>query len=110
MKKKAERINAQVEKMAQRIARRFLPERIILFGSHARKQSDYDSDVDILVVMDVKGSRKETRMEIRRALRDIRVPKDIVVTTPQDFAWRRYVPGTIERPAAQEGRLLYVAP
>lgn len=37
----------------------------------------------------------------------IYVPKDIVVTTPEDFAWRRKVPGTIERSAALEGRVLY---
>jgi hypothetical protein len=42
-------------------------------------------------------------VEIRLALRGIRgigVPKDIVVTTPEDFLWRKEVPGTIERPAA----------
>ncbi len=32
--------------------------------------------------------------------------KDIVVVTPEAFAWRHVV-GTIEWPAAREGKLLY---
>jgi hypothetical protein len=44
---------------------------------------------------------------VRRALRDIRVPKDVIVTTPEEFEWRRRVAGTVERPASEEGRVLY---
>jgi len=49
-------------------------------------------------------------VEIRLALRDIGIPMDIVVTTPEEFLWRREVPGTIERPAVREGKLLYARP
>jgi hypothetical protein len=41
------------------------------------------------------------------ALHDIRIPKDIIVTTPEDFEWRKEIPGTIEYPAVQEGKVLY---
>ncbi len=37
--------------MVRRIVHRFRPERIILFGSHARGDAGPDSDVDLLVVM-----------------------------------------------------------
>ncbi len=93
--------------MVDRIVRQFQPERIILFGSHARGDGGPDSDVDLLVVMSVEGSKREKRIEIRGALHDIRVPKDIIVTTPEAFAWRKEIPGTIERPADQEGEVLY---
>ena len=59
--------------------------------------------------MPVKGSKRKARLAIRRSVHEIRIPKDIVVTTPEDFAWRREVAGTIEYPAAREGRVLYVA-
>jgi len=38
------------------------------------------------------------------------MPKDVIVTTPEDFAWRRKLAGTIERPAAREDRVLYERP
>jgi predicted nucleotidyltransferase len=93
--------------MVERIVRRFAPDRIILFGSHATGRAGPDSDVDLLVVMTPSRSKADQELEILRLLRRFRVPKDVVVTTPEDFAWRQKVPGTIERPAAREGRVLY---
>ena len=93
--------------MADRIVARFKPEKIILFGSHARGEGGQDSDVDLLVVMPVKGSKRKTRLNIRQALRDIHIPKDIIVSTPEEFAWRKEIAGTIERPAVREGEFLY---
>lgn len=96
-----------IEQMVERIVERFDPERIILLGSAARGESGPDSDIDLLVVMRIDGSRREKAVEIGVAVNDVPVPKDIIVTTPEDFEWRKSVPGTIERPAAREGRLLY---
>lgn len=93
--------------MVRRIVSRFHPEKIILFGSHARGDAGPDSDVDLLVVMPLVGSKLEKQLEIRLALRSIRIAKDIVVTTPEEFQWRKEIPGTIERPAAREGKVLY---
>jgi predicted nucleotidyltransferase len=97
----------KIRAMVRRIVERFDPEIVILFGSHARGTANPDSDVDLLVVMAVHGSKRDQRIEIRRALREFRVPKDIIVVTPEEFAWRMEIPGIIERPAATEGKLLY---
>ena len=101
------RLERVIEQMVLRIVDRFDPERIILFGSAARGDAGPDSDVDLLVVMPVEGSRREKAVEIGAAVNDIPVPKDIVVTTPEDFEWRKEIVGTIERPAEREGRLVY---
>jgi predicted nucleotidyltransferase len=93
--------------MVKRIVTQFRPERIILFGSHARATAGPDSDVDLLIVMPVSGSRREKAVEIGIALHDIPIAKDVIVVTPEDFEWRKEVVGTIERPAAREGKLLY---
>jgi predicted nucleotidyltransferase len=100
----------EIRQMVRRIVSQFDPERIILFGSHARGDAGPDSDVDLLVVMPFSGSKREKQVEIRLALKTIPFPKDIVVTTPEDFQWRQEIPGTIERPAAREGRVLYARP
>lgn len=111
MKSQVETISDSVEEaideMVRRIVDRFDPEQIILFGSHARGAAGPDSDVDLLVVMPVAGSKREKQLEVRLALHDLSLPKDVIVTTPEDFAWRKEVPGTIERPASREGRVVY---
>jgi len=100
-------VNKHVRQMVKRIVAQFHPERIILFGSHARGGAGADSDVDLLIVMPVSGSRREKAIEIGVALHDIPIAKDVIVVTPEDFEWRKEIVGTIERPAAREGRLLY---
>ena len=97
----------EIKKMVELIVERFHPEKVILFGSHARGEAGPDSDVDLLVVMPVRGSRREKAVQIGVALQDIRVAKDIIVTTPENFEWRKGIPGTIERPADREGMVLY---
>lgn len=99
--------HSQIQKMVDLIVEQFHPEQIILFGSYARGSAGPDSDVDLLVVMPVDGSKREKMVEIGLALHDIPMPKDILVSTPEEFAWRKDIVGTIEHPAAQEGAVLY---
>jgi predicted nucleotidyltransferase len=96
-----------IRRMARRIVREFRPDRIILFGSHARGDAGPDSDVDLLVVMPVEGSTREKAVEIGVALHDFDVAKDVIVVRSEEFAWRKDVVGTIEWPAVREGRVLY---
>jgi predicted nucleotidyltransferase len=100
-------ISALIEEMVRRIVRDFSPEKIILFGSHARGDAGADSDVDLLVVARCDGETRVKVVEIRRALADLPVAKDIIVVTPEYFGRYRDVIGTIVWPAMREGRILY---
>jgi predicted nucleotidyltransferase len=100
-------IQAQFERMVRRIVKRFHPEQIILFGSQARGDAGPDSDVDLLVVIHLDGSVDEKRLEILGALHGIPVSVDIIITSPEDLAWRKEVVGTIEWPATREGKVFY---
>src|ERR1700730_14670994 len=104
VRKSAKRLIVQdyIDHLAQRIVKKFHPELVILFGSQARGDAGPDSDVDLLVVMDVKGDKFEKCLEIRGALGEFLEPIDIIITTPEDFAWRKDVVGTIEWPASRE--------
>jgi predicted nucleotidyltransferase len=106
MKRRA--IKQNIDKMVKRLVDRFDPEQIILFGSHARGTAGPDSDIDLLVIMPVSGSKRAKQVEMRVALHDIRVPKDIILATPDEVARRRNIVGTIIRPALREGKVLYV--
>ncbi len=97
-----------IRRMVKRIVEEFDPEQVILFGSQARGDAGPDSDVDLLVVMDVEGNKFEKCVEIRGALGEFLVPKDILITTPDDFAWRKDIVGTIEWPASREGKVMYM--
>lgn len=107
MSRSPKMIRPQIQEMVNRIVEQFHPEQIILFGSHARGAAGRDSDVDLLVVMPVEGSKRQKMVEIGLALHDIPLPKDILVSTPEEFAWRKEIIGTIEHPAAREGEVLY---
>ena len=85
--------------MVRRIVSEFHPEKIILFGSHARGVAGPDSDVNLLIVMPFFGSKREKQLEIRLALRNIQIPKDIVVTTPKISSGER------KSPVRSSGRL-----
>lgn len=96
-----------IQRITSRILKRFHPDKVILFGSQARGNTTADSDLDLLVVMDFEGSKLDKMVEVREVLRGIRIPTDILITTPDDFAWRKDVVGTIEWPAFHEGQVLY---
>lgn len=107
MKRAKPAVNTQIRRMVKRIVERFDPEQVILFGSHARGEAGPDSDVDLLVVMPVEGSKREKRIAIGVSLSEFGVPLDVVLSTPKELESRRRIPGTIERPAVQEGQVLY---
>ncbi len=94
-------------KITKRLVARFRPERIILFGSHARGKSDDRSDVDILVVCPIKGKRRTSMVEMDGALEGLELAIDIIVLTPDEFELDRQIPGTVARPAWLEGRVIY---
>ena len=107
MNNREESIQEKIDKMVRRIVKKFKPEKIILFGSYARGTPTRDSDVDLLIIMPVSGSKREKRIEIGVALHDIRIPKDIIVATPDEVERRKNLVGTIIRPALEEGKVLY---
>ena len=106
-RERASEVDAVVATMVDRLAGRFNPDRILLFGSRARGDATESSDIDLLVVMPDGTDRRRTAVEMHVALGDLPAAKDIVVTTPAHIARRGHVIGTVLRPALREGRVLY---
>jgi predicted nucleotidyltransferase len=93
--------------MVRRIARRFHPQAVVLFDSHARGTANADSDVDLLVVMSANGSRRNQTVESYGLLAGMGQPKDVIIVTPEEVEKFRNVAGTIVRMALREGKILY---
>ncbi len=81
----AGKIEKMLQDIARRIVPRFQPQRIILFGSHARGQANSDSDIDLLIVMDTESSNRSKANEIDLMLADRTMPVDIMVLTPEQY-------------------------
>ena len=93
--------------MVDRIVGAFQPARVVLFGSHARGTATEWSDIDLLVILPKVSDKRNATIEIRRALGDLPVCKDIVVATPAEVARRGHLVGTTLRSALREGKILY---
>ncbi len=83
------------------------PEKIILFGSHARGDFDADSDLDLLIILPTVVDRFEEMVRLRLVLRDIPMPIDVIVYPRADVEERQYLRGTMLYHALREGRVLY---
>lgn len=96
-----------IPEMVERIVEEFDPQKIILFGSHARGDANGWSDIDLLVVFDESVDNREMTVAVRRVLRDFPVPKDVVVSDSATLARIGDAIGTVYRPALREGKLVY---
>jgi len=94
----------------ERLVAEFQPHRVILFGSQVRGTADERSDVDLLVVCPIMGSRRALMVRMDRVLRGLGFARDVIVLTPEEFERDRQIPGTVARPAWLEGRVLYERP
>lgn len=97
-----------IRRFARRIAERFHPEKIILFGSYAYGTPHEESDVDLLVVMPAYN-------EIAQAIRIRReCPRpfalDLIVKTPKRLERALKEENWFLREAVSKGKVLYEAP
>ena len=97
----------EIRRVAHEIGRRFHPERVVLFGSHARGENTPDSDVDLLVVMrhaERKGFQmaSKIRMQIRYPF-----PMDVLVRTPEEVEERIALGDCFMKDICEQGMVLY---
>jgi len=97
-----------IRDFARRVAERFQPDKIILFGSYAYGTPNEDSDVDILVVM---PARNELDQMVRIDLAcESYFPLDLLVRTPKNMQWRLEEGDSFLREIVSRGKILYEKP
>ena len=88
------------------IAKKFLPEKIMLFGSYAKGNHAPHSDIDLLVIMDTEQSTWDLAVEISLAVKHS-FPMDIVVRTPKEIARRLRLGDFFIQSVMENGKVLY---
>lgn len=96
-----------IRAMAKYIGKKFQPEEIILFGSHAYGNPQPWSDVDFLIVMDTPKGEMETALEIKKSLSPILFSVDILVRSHQVIEKRKALNDWFLREITSKGKVLY---
>ena len=99
------------EELLREVVRRILgvgkPQAIILFGSWARGNARFDSDLDLLIIEDSDLPRYRRSARYYHALAGVFPAKDVVVYTPAEVAEWTDVPNAFVTAAVREGKVLY---
>jgi len=98
---------ALLGEMVSKIVKHFHPDKVILFGSRAWGEPTEESDLDILVVMDVDGSPIRKASEISRIARPRFQPMDIIVRTPNEIEHRVEIGDPFIKMIMNHGKVLY---
>lgn len=94
--------------LSDQIAHEFHPERIILYGSHARGDATEDSDVDLMVILPFEGPSAHMALRIRKRVRR-QFPLDLLARTPEEVRQRLEDEDWFLREIITQGRVLYEA-
>jgi len=95
-----------IQDLADKIAREFDPEKIILFGSHAGGTPRVDSDVDLLVILPVAGKNWRKAAEIRSRIQSS-FPLDLLVRAPEEVRRRVNEGDPFLREISERGLVLH---
>ena len=98
----------QILKLADEIAAKFSPQKIILFGSYAYGTPTEDSDVDLMVVMNYRGPSYRKESKIRLAL-DRNISIDVHVRSAAEIARRLAIHDFFIMEITEQGIVLYEA-
>jgi predicted nucleotidyltransferase len=97
-----------IRDFARRVAERFCPDKITLFGSYAYGTPHADSDMDILVVMSARNQLDQA-VRINLACEPC-FPLDIIVRAPENMRWRLEEGDSFLREITSRGKVLYEKP
>lgn len=97
----------KIEAAARLLADGARAAQVVLFGSYARGDAREDSDVDFLVVEPVVEDRAREMVRLRRLLRPLRIPVDVLVYSAEKVNRWGHQPGSALYWALREGKLMH---
>jgi predicted nucleotidyltransferase len=98
-----------INEAARILAEATHPLKIILFGSYAFGRPTEDSDVDLLVIERDLPDKHREMVRLRRLLRPLRIPVDVLVYSEEEVREWGHLPGTALYWALVQGKVLHEA-
>jgi predicted nucleotidyltransferase len=97
----------KILEIVSRIAIKFNPDKIILFGSYAMGNANNSSDLDLLVIKDTDLPYHKRSFDIHKALIGSMIPMDILVYTRQEFEKEQQEQSSFINSAIKTSKVLY---
>ncbi|NOU16014.1 MAG: nucleotidyltransferase domain-containing protein [Bacteroidales bacterium] len=97
----------KINEIAIRIAARFNPDKIILFGSYANGTQKEDSDLDLLIIQDSDLPPQKRGFDIRMSLIGAEIPFDILIYTKSEFEQEKNRRFSFLSTAIKNSKVLY---
>ena len=97
----------KILEIVSRIAIKFNPDKIILFGSYAMGNANNSSDLDLLVIKDTDLPYHKRSFDIHKALIGSMIPMDILVYTRQEFEKEQQEQTSFINSAIKTSKVLY---
>ena len=82
-------------------------EKIILFGSYAYGKPNEDSDLDLCIVEKSFDNIWEEKKKIRAMLKNIKIPKDILVSNIEDYEFYKKEINSVYNDIDTKGKVLW---
>jgi len=82
-------------------------EKIILFGSYAYGKPNEDSDLDICIIEKSFNNIWEEKKKIRALLKNIKMPKDILVSNIDDYEFYKKEINSVYNDIDTKGLILW---
>jgi len=100
-----------LDEILKRLIAEYSPRQVILFGSHARGESDHDSDIDLLVIKDTSDRFLDRWVMVQRILTGAHrsIPVETLVLTPGEIEDRLAIGDHFIREIMEKGEVLYEA-
>ena len=99
--------DAVLSEVVRRLVKAIEPDRIILFGSHARGEQKPGSDLDLIINKASEEAPHRRDARAYRAVGAVGVPKDLLWYTPREVEeWAGSANHVLTR-ALREGRVIY---
>jgi len=96
----------KIEEFVDKIAKRFKPEKIILFGSYGYGSPKKNSDVDLLIIIDSKKRPVDLAIQIRSEI-PAPFPVDLLVRTPEQIEERLSMNDFFIKEIVTKGKVVY---
>ncbi len=99
-------MNKNIQNLIYQIEEKFDPDKIILFGSHAYGKPNWESDIDLLVIMNFEGTARQQAAMILTKI-DYHFALDLLVRSANQISERIKNGDFFLRDVIEKGLVLY---